>query len=56
MHEFLVGERYTIADVAVYAYTHVADEGRVDLSNYPHIRRWLEQVARQPGHVMIDAL
>ncbi len=53
--EFLVGERYTIADIALYAYTHVAGEGRVDLSGYPHIHRWLERVAAQPGHVVIGA-
>jgi glutathione S-transferase len=53
--EYLVGERYTIADIALYAYTHVADEGRVDLSGYPHIDSWLERVAAQRGHVVIGA-
>jgi glutathione S-transferase len=53
--EYLVGERYTIADIALYAYTHVADEGRVDLSGYPHIHGWLERVAAQRGHVVIGA-
>jgi glutathione S-transferase len=54
-HEFLVGERYTIADIALYAYTHVAGEGRFDLSGYPHIHAWLERVLEQPGHVAIGA-
>jgi glutathione S-transferase len=52
---FLVGERYTVADIALYAYTHVADEGDFDLGPYPAVRRWLERVASQPGHVPIDA-
>jgi glutathione S-transferase len=53
--EFLVGGRYSIADVALYAYTHVADEGGFDLARYPATRTWLERVAAQPGHVPIDA-
>ena len=52
---FLVGERYSIADIALYAYTHVADEGDFDLAPYSAIRSWLERVASQPGHVPIDA-
>jgi glutathione S-transferase len=52
---FLVGERFTIADVALYAYTHVADEGGVSLEPYPAVRAWLARVAAQPGHVTIDA-
>jgi glutathione S-transferase len=51
---FFVGERYSIADVALYAYTHVAHEGGFDLGRFPHVRAWLERVARQPGHVPID--
>ncbi len=50
---YLVGERYTIADIALYAYTHVAPEGGLDLGRYPSIRAWLERVAGQPGHVAI---
>ena len=53
MRSFLVGERFTIADIALYAYTHVADEGGFDLSRYPAIRRWLERVAAEDGHVPI---
>ena len=52
---FLVGERYSVADIALYAYTHVAHEGDFDLAPYSAIRSWLERVASQPGHVPIDA-
>ena len=52
---FLVGESYTIADISLYAYTHVAHEGEFDLAPYPAIRAWLDRVASQPGHVTIDA-
>ena len=47
---FLVADSYTIADIALYAYTHVADEGGFDLAGYPAIRAWLDRVAAQPGH------
>jgi glutathione S-transferase len=52
---FLVGERYSIADISLYAYTHVAHEGDFDLEPYAAIRAWLDRVASQPGHVAIDA-
>ena len=52
---FFVGERYGIADVALYAYTHVAEEGGFDLAPYPAVRAWLARVAAQPGHVPITA-
>jgi glutathione S-transferase len=52
---FLVGETYTLADISLYAYTHVAHEGEFDLEPYPAIRAWLDRVAGQPGHVPIDA-
>ena len=51
--DFLVGDDYSIADIALYAYTHVADEAEMDLGPYPGIRRWLDRVAEQPGHVLI---
>ena len=51
---FLVGERYTIADIALYAYTHVAPEGGFDLEPYPAVRAWLERVTTQPGHVAMS--
>jgi glutathione S-transferase len=53
--EWLVGGSMTIADIALYAYTHVADEGGFDLEPYPSVRSWLDRVAAQPGHVPIDA-
>jgi glutathione S-transferase len=53
--EFLVADRYTIADIALYAYTHVAGEGGFDLSGYSGVRAWLDRVAAVPGHVTIGA-
>ena len=53
--EYLVGDRCSIADIALYAYTHVADEGGFDLGRYAAIRAWLDRIAAQPGHVTIDA-
>jgi glutathione S-transferase len=52
-HEYFVGERFTIADIALYAYTHVAPEGGFDLEPYPAVRKWLERVAAQPGFISI---
>ena len=45
------GDSFGIADVALYAYTHLADEGGFDLAGFPGIRAWLDRVAGQPGHV-----
>src|SRR5947208_7704977 len=50
---FFVAERYTVADIALYAYTHVASEGGFDLAAYPNVRAWLARVAAEPGHVPI---
>lgn len=50
---FFVGEGYSIADIALYAYTHVAHEGGFDLAGYPYIRAWLERVKNQPKHIPI---
>jgi glutathione S-transferase len=52
---FLVGDRYSLADIALYAYTHVADEGGFDLGGYPRIRAWLARVGSEPRHVPITA-
>jgi glutathione S-transferase len=52
---FLVGDALTLADIALYAYTHVAHEGGFDLGEYPAVREWLGCVAAEPGHVPIDA-
>jgi glutathione S-transferase len=48
-----VADRYSIADIALYAYTHVADEGGFDLGRYPNVRAWLARVAAEPGHIPI---
>jgi glutathione S-transferase len=48
---YLVGEHYSIADIALYAYTHVADQGGFDLAPFPAIRAWLARVAAHPRHV-----
>ncbi len=50
---FFVNGRYTIADIALYAYTHVAHEAELDLAPYPAVRAWLARVAGQPGHIPI---
>jgi len=50
---FFVGESYSIADIALYAYTHVAPEGGFDLVPFPALRAWLERVAAQPGYIGI---
>jgi glutathione S-transferase len=49
--EWLVGDKLTLADIALYAYTHVAEEAEFDLAPYPAIREWLARVAAEPGHV-----
>lgn len=51
---FFVADRYTIADIALYAYTHLAHECDFDLGRYPAIRRWLGRVAAEPGHVAME--
>ena len=51
---FLVGDRYSIADISLYAYTHVAPEGGFSLEPYPAVREWLARVASQPGHIAIS--
>jgi glutathione S-transferase len=48
---FLAGANYTVADIALYAYTHVAHEGGYDLGRYPAVRAWLARVEQQPGYV-----
>jgi glutathione S-transferase len=49
-HDFFVGD-YSIADIALFAYTHVSDEGGFPLDNFPKIRAWIERVQAQPGFV-----
>ncbi len=52
-HLFFVGERYTIADIGLFAYTHVADEGGFDLMRFPEIQAWIERVKAQPQYISI---
>jgi len=50
-HEYFVNQRYSIADISLYAYTHVAHEAGFNLEKYPSVLRWMEDVAAQPGYV-----
>jgi len=52
--DWFVGDAQSIADIALYAYTHVAHEGGFDLADYPSVERWIERFSAQPGHVGID--
>ncbi len=52
--DFFAGGRYSIADIALYAYTHMAGDGGFDLTPYPGIQAWLKRVRAVPGHVAID--
>lgn len=54
-HAFFV-DTYSIADIALYAYTHVVDEGNMTMHNHPHIRAWLTRVQAQPGHMSMTEL
>ena len=53
--DFFVGNGLSLADIALYAYTHVAEEGGFDLARYPAVARWLEEVAAEPGHLPLAA-
>jgi glutathione S-transferase len=52
---YFVGERLSLADIALYAYTHVADEGGYRLSDYPAMAAWLDRVAATRGFLPMDA-
>jgi len=52
-HPFFVGTRYSLADITLYAYTHVAEDGGFDLSTYPAILAWLGRVRAEPNHIRI---
>jgi glutathione S-transferase len=52
---FFVGDRLTLADIALYPYTHVAEEGGFDLSAYPQLQAWLGRVSAAPGHLPMGA-
>jgi glutathione S-transferase len=53
-HDFFAAGHYTIADIALYAYTHIAHECEYDLAGFPAVRAWLARVAEQPHHVTMD--
>jgi glutathione S-transferase len=53
--DYFVGARLSLADIALYAYTHVAEEGGFDLGRYPAVERWLERVAAEPGYLPMKA-
>ena len=53
INNYLVSDRYTIADIGLYAYTHVAPEGGFDLDSFPNIVGWLDRVASQPAYIDI---
>jgi glutathione S-transferase len=54
--DWFANDRFTLADIALYAYTHVAEEGGgFDLGKFPAVQRWMERVASQPNHIPITA-
>jgi glutathione S-transferase len=53
-NEFFVRNKFSIADIALYAYTHVAEEGGYSIDSFPKIRSWLNRVKNMPGHIPID--
>ncbi|MEG4799339.1 glutathione S-transferase family protein [Microcoleus sp. ARI1-B5] len=55
-HAFFVGDRYTIADIGLFAYTHVAGEGGFDLTRFPAIQTWINRVKNQPRYISITQL
>lgn len=55
-HAFFVGDRYTIADIGLFAYTHVAGEGGFDLTKFPAIETWIDRVKSQPAYISMTNL
>jgi glutathione S-transferase len=53
-HDWFAGGRYSVADIALYAYTHCAADGGFDLDAYPAIRAWMNRVAAEPGHIPLS--
>jgi glutathione S-transferase len=53
-HRFFAADRYTVADIALYAYTHLAHECDFDLTTFPALGDWLDRMAAQPGHVLME--
>ena len=54
LHDYFAANRYTIADIALYAYTHLAHLCDYDLDTFPAIRAWVDRVASEPGHITMD--
>jgi glutathione S-transferase len=54
-YDWFVGAAFSLADICLYAYTHVAEEGRFDLSAYPQVLHWLDRVASMPGHIVMKS-
>ena len=52
-HPWIAGDALTLADVILYAYTHLAEEGGFDLSDYPHVTAWLTRISAHPAHIVI---
>jgi len=53
--DWFAGDAYSIADIALYGYTHVAEDGGFDLSKYPRVSQWIARVKAQPRHIPIEA-
>ena len=53
--DWLVGEQMSLADICLFAYTHVADEADFDLALYPNVVAWMERIMTAPGHIAMDA-
>ena len=53
-HRYFAADRYTVADIALYAHTHLAHTCDFDLTPFPAVRAWLERIGEQPGHVLMD--
>ncbi len=53
-HAFFVDGRMTVADIALYGYTHLAEQCDFDLSPFPYVRAWIDRVAAEPGYVAMD--
>ena len=53
-YPYFVANRFTIADIALYAYTHVANQCDFDLARFPAVRDWLDRIAAEPGYVAMD--
>jgi glutathione S-transferase len=53
-HRYFVGDRTTVADIALYAHTHVAQEADFELAEFPHVVDWLARIAAEPDHLKMN--